>query len=246
MKGSTALLIPGNMCDARMWRGGSDVIRRKLRAKLGKEPADADVFDDESVEAMASRALASTRGPLLPIGFSMGAIVAVEMAFQAPERICGLVLAGYNAGADLAARATARPLQQDRVRRGHLHEVIVEELKPFYLAAENKADKNLRDLLLDMAIEAGPSVFVRQSEALRKRKGRQAQLGELKIPVLYLAGCEDRLCPPKWHVTWSTMTPGSSFEEIVGAGHLVPLEQPRRVANAIEQWINKNIERETA
>ena len=246
MKGATALLIPGNMCDARTWRGGSDVIRRKLREKLGKEPADANVFEDDTVEEMARRALRSTHGPLVPIGFSMGAIVGVEMALQAPGRISGLVLSGYNAGADLAARASARPGQQDRVRRGLLQEVIVEELKPLYLAAENKSDQELRDLLLDMAIAAGPCVFVRQSEALRNRKGRKLQLGELDIPVLYLAGCEDRLCPPKWHMEWSSLTPRSCFVEIEGAGHLAPLEQPRRFANAIEQWININIERAAA
>lgn len=238
MKGATALLIPGNMCDERMWRGGSDVIRRKLRQKLGKEPADANVFEDDTIGSMAQRALRSTSGPLVPIGFSMGAIVAVEMAFQAPDRISGLVLSGYNAGADLAARASARPGQQDRVRRGFLKEVIVQEFKPLYLAAENKSDQELRNLLLDMAMAAGPSVFVRQSEALRVREGRKQQLCGLGAPVLYLAGCEDQLCPPKWHVEWSSLTPRSRFVEIEGAGHLAPLEQPRRFANTIEQWIN--------
>jgi pimeloyl-ACP methyl ester carboxylesterase len=243
MTGVTALLIPGTMCDARIWRSGGDIIRRKLLTALGTQPTDADLNQDDTVEAMASRALRETSGPLLLVGFSMGAIVAVEMALQAPDRICGLILSGYNAGPDAAERASARPLQQDRVRSGLLRDVIVKELKPLYLAAENKCDRELRDLLLDMAMDAGPSVFVRQSEALRNRVGRQIQLSMLGVPTMYLAGCEDRLCPPKWHLEWSTLTPKSCFVEIEGAGHLVPLEQPRQFASAIEQWININIKK---
>lgn len=243
MNGVTALLIPGNMCDARMWRGGSDIIRRKLRESLGFEPVDADTFQDDSVAAMASRALESITGSLLPIGFSMGAIVAVEMALQAPDRVRGLVLSGYNAGADLAERASMRPLQQVSVRCGHLKRVLIEELKPLYLATENKSDPHLRALLCDMAMAAGPEVFVSQSEALRTRTSRITNLGELNIPVLYVAGREDRLCPPQWHVRWSSLTPNSRFVEIGGAGHMAPLEQPARFANALVQWITNNTER---
>ena len=246
MKGATALLIPGNMCDARMWRGGSDVIRRTLREKLGTEPLDADVFGNDCVEAMASRALAALSGPILPVGFSMGAIVAMEMALQAPERITGLVLSGYNAGADLAARAAARLVQQEQIRGGQLQQVVIEELKPLYLAVANKSNRVLRELLLDMAIAAGPKVFLRQSEALRTRKSRKTELGGLTMPVLFMVGYEDRLCPPQWHVDWSARTPNSQFIEIENAGHMAPLEQPRQFANAIEQWIINCPERSTA
>ena len=243
MKGATALLIPGNMCDARMWRGGSDVIRRTLREKLEAEPLNADVFKDDCVEAMASRALSELSGPIVPVGFSMGAIVAMEMALQAPERITGLILSSYNAGSDLAVRATARLVQQEQVRGGQLQKIVVEELKPLYLAAANKSDRVLRELLLDMATALGPEVFLRQSEALRTRKGRKTELGSLTMPVLFVAGYEDRLCPPQWHVDWSSRTPNSQFIEIENAGHMAPLERPRQFANAIEQWIINCTER---
>lgn len=226
------------MCDARMWRSGSDVIRRKLFSALGKQPVDIDISKDDTVAAMASSALRATSGYVLPVGFSMGAIVAVEMALQAPERICGLILSSYNARADSPERASLRPRQQDRVRQGFLHDVMVEEMKPLYLAAENKSNHVLKELLVDMAMAAGPSVFVRQSEALRTRLDRQSQLGALAVPVMYLAGCEDLLCPPKWHMEWSSLTPKADFQEIDGAGHFLPLEQPQKFAKAIAQWIN--------
>ena len=67
----TPILLPGNMCDARLWTG----------AVLSALPGaiDADLSLDNSIAEMAARTLAASEGPLLSVGFSMGAIVAVEM-----------------------------------------------------------------------------------------------------------------------------------------------------------------------
>jgi len=167
----------------------------------------------------------------------MGAIVAVEMAVQAPERIAGLVLTGYNATADLTERAAHRPVQQVEVRAGGLERVLVEELKPNYLAAKNRSDKALLDLLRDMGLGLGTDVFIRQSEALRLRKDRRADIAALKVPVLYLCGKDDTLCPPAWHQQWAAQTPRAHFEEVTGAGHMLPLEAPDKFVKIIEQWL---------
>ena len=119
---TTAVLLPGNMCDARLW---TEAVRDAL-AKRGLSVADADPSRDSSIAAMAERAL-RTEDDLIAIGFSMGGIVALEMARQAPGRIIGLVLIDTNAGADLPDRAVARPLQQARVREGALATIVADE-----------------------------------------------------------------------------------------------------------------------
>ena len=228
----TPVLLPGNMCDARLWSA-------QLRAAVSGA-FDADLTQDDSIAAMAKRALAVTDGKLLAIGFSMGAIVAVEMAVQAPERIVGLVLSGYNATADVPERAALRPVQQAEVRAGGLERVLVEELKPNYLAAQNRKDNPLLRLLRDMGMGLGADVFVRQSEALRLREDRRDAIAALDMPVLYLCGREDTLCPPAWHQIWADMTPKAQFSEISGSGHMLPLEAPRAFAAAIEHWMTIN------
>jgi pimeloyl-ACP methyl ester carboxylesterase len=228
----TPVLLPGNMCDARLWNAD---LRAVLPGAL-----EADLSRDHSIAAMAQRALAVTSGRLLPIGFSLGAIVAVEMAVQAPERVAGLVLAGYNATADLPDRAAHRPAQQAEVRAGGLERVLVEELKPNYLAAQNRSDTALLSLLRDMGMGLGDAVFVRQSEALRLRADRRGDIAMLAIPVLYVCGSEDTLCPPIWHQTWAAQTPHAHFEEITGAGHMLPLEAPAAFAKIIEHWLARN------
>lgn len=239
MNPAAAILLPGNMCDARLWGGGGHLLRTALDDR-SIVCADADLTCDDSIAAMAARALAATDGPVLAIGFSMGAIVAVEMAAQAPERVAGLVLAGYNATADLPERAAIRPLQQAEVLAGGLERVLVEELKPNYLAQCNRSDRSLLTLLRDMGLGLGEDVFVRQSEALRLRRDRRPALRKLKVPVLYLCGLEDGLCPPDWHRQWATMTAGAGLAMVAGAGHMLPLEQPRAFAEAIGQWLDEH------
>lgn len=234
------ILLPGNMCDARLWRGNDEVIIQTLSEHGMGAVVDADLIQDDSIAAMAERALSATQGPLLPIGFSMGAIVAIEMAVQAPQRIVGLVLAGYNATADLPERAAHRPVQQAQVLAGGLERVLVEELKPNYLAMQNRQNGTLLELLRNMGMSLGAEVFIRQSEALRLREDRCATLGALEIPVLYLCGEEDRLCPPAWHSNWANQTCNAGFEEIAGAGHMLPLEAPRAFSVILDHWLTQN------
>ncbi len=236
------VLLPGNMCDARLWRSCDEVIIRTLSDHDMSPVVDVDLTKDDSIAAMAERALSKTNGRLLPIGFSMGAIVAIEMAVRAPERIVGLVLAGYNATADLPERSAHRPVQQAEVRAGGLERVLVEELKPNYLAAQNRGNGALRNVLRDMGMSLGTEVFVRQSEALRLREDRRVALAAFDIPVLYLCGAEDALCPPAWHRNWADQTRRARFAEIPGAGHMLPLEAPAAFSDVLDHWLTQNKE----
>lgn len=234
---TTAVLLPGNMCDASLWWGGDGVLLQTLAARGLGEPIYGDLTRDDTIAAMAARALETSPGRLLPIGFSLGAIVALEMARQAPGRMAGLVLMGLNAGADLPERAAHRPVQQAEVRRGGLERVLVEELKPNYLAAVNRGDQPLLGLLRDMGLALGADVFVRQSEALRLRDDLTAVLPRLRVPVLLLCGAEDGLCPPEWHQRWQSTIPDAALHIVTGAGHMLPLEAPHRVADLLDVWL---------
>lgn len=234
----TIILVPGNMCDRRLWGGGGDLLREAFAARQLRV-LDADTGRDDSIPAMAARALEAAAGSLLVVGFSMGAIVALEMARQAPGRIAGLALFGLNAGADLPERSAARVRQQAEVAAGGLERVIVEELKPHYLALANRHDDELRGLLRDMGLDLGAKVFAAQSEALRLRADLRPVLGSLRIPVLLGCGEEDALCSPAWHRDWAARTHDARLQIFGGAGHMLPLEQPVAFAAALLRWIEE-------
>ena len=235
---STIILLPGNMCDDRLWRGGGEALRGMLAARRLVE-ADVVPRTDATIGEMADRALAAVDGPLIPIGFSMGGIVALEMARRAPARVTGLVLADTTSGPDRPERAAARPGQQARVRAGELAAIVTDELKPAYLAAANRADVALKALLLDMALVLGPEVFVAQSEALRTRNDAGDVLDRYTEPILFAAGAEDMLCPPELHAAMAARARRATLRIIDGAGHMLPLEQPHAFAAAIGEWLDR-------
>ena len=224
------IFVPGNMCDARLWHEVNDIP--------GWATVDAPPLGQASIPAMASAVLAKLHGPIIPLGFSMGGIVALEMARQAPEWVKAMVLIDTNAGADLPERATLRPVQQARVRNGEMATIIADELKPAYLAAANRDDDALKQLLFDMAMDLGEDVFVAQSEALRTRDDLGPVLGTFDGPIAVMCGAEDRLCPPEWHEAMALRAKDGRLTIIPGAGHMLPLEQPAAFSAALISWLD--------
>jgi len=229
------LLIPGNMCDDRLWAPIGD---RLIAAGHGVRHAAPLVQD--SIAAMAAELLETTSTPTIAIGFSMGAIVAAEMARRAPDSIAALGLIAFNASADLPERSAARPRQQAEVRQGGLARIVAEELKPNYLATANRNDAQVLETVMSMALGLGSEVFIAQSEVLRLREDLRPALPGFDMPVLLACGSEDRLCPPEWHRDWAEQIGGNAtFKEIDEAGHLLPLEQPIALADALIGWLAK-------
>ena len=231
-----ALLIPGNMCDERLWQP----VARKLE-QAGYSVRHAPRLDQPTIEAMSQAVLDDIDGPILAVGFSMGAIVAAELARIGPERIMALGLVAFNASFDLPERAAVRPRQQAAVRAGHLEAIVADELKPNYLAAQNKQDPHLLATVMEMARALGADAFIAQSEALRLRRDLRPALRGFSMPVLLACGSEDHLCPPQWHREWADLIGDNArVVEVPGAGHLLPLEQPHALADALIGWLTKD------
>lgn len=145
------MLVPGNMCDGRLW----EPVAKELE-QAGYPVRHAPRLDQPTIEAMTQAVLDDIDEPVVVVGFSMGAIVAAELARIKPERITALGLVAFNASSDLPERAAVRPRQQGAVRMGHLEAIVADELKPNYLADQNKQDPHLLATVMEMA--RAPSV----------------------------------------------------------------------------------------
>lgn len=221
------------MCDASLWGAQRDAL-----ADAGYRVVDADTTQDNTIGAMAERTLSAVKGPIIPVGFSMGGIIALEIARQSPERLSAMALLDTNAGADLPERAKVRPVQQQRVRDGELEIIVRDELKPHYLAQENRSNSALKAHLLEMAMGLGKDVFIRQSEALRTRNDAWNLLPGIDCPVMVACGAEDTLCPPEWHQRLAAALPNAGLHIVSGSGHMLPLEQPDICRNMLTQFLN--------
>lgn len=222
------VLIPGMMCDARMWGG----IDRDFGVPvLHHVPTQAETMSD-----LAALFLSDAPPRFALAGLSMGGILAMEILHQAPHRVERLALLDTNPRAETATAQARRAPQIARALAGDLDGVMREDMKPNYLApGPNQAA--VLDICMDMALTLGPEVFARQSRALRDRPDQQVTLAAWKGPALVLMGAEDRLCPLERHRLMHALMPQSRLHIIPDAAHLPPLEQPAATARALRDWL---------
>jgi pimeloyl-ACP methyl ester carboxylesterase len=88
-----------------------------------------------------------------------------------------------------------------------------------------------------MADDVGAAAFDRQLAAQATRIDERPGLADVRVPTLVLAGAQDRLCPPERHEEIAALVPGAGLEVLPGVGHLLPLEAPARVAEALGTWL---------
>lgn len=220
------------MCDARLF--GPQI------AELSADTAVmvAPITQGERIEEIGSFLLDMLPKRFALAGLSMGGIVAMELLRRAPDRVTRIALMDTNPLAETPAVAANREPQIVKVRSGRLLEVMRDEMKPNYLApGPNRAE--VLELVMDMARSLGPSVFIRQSRALQRRRDQQAVLRKCKVPALVLCGEHDQLCPVKRHSFMAELIPNAELVVLPDAGHLPTLEQPGAVTAALSKWMGK-------
>ncbi len=223
------VLIPGMMCDARLWA--------PQMAALGRRAViHAAVTEDETVAALAAGVLKAAPPRFALAGLSLGGIVAMEVVRQAPDRVERLALLDTNPRAETEEVRTRREPQIARARAGLLREVMRNEMKPNYLA-DGPGKTAILDLCMDMALTLGPEVFERQSRALAGRADQQDTLRRYAGPSLVLMGESDQLCPRDRHELMHALLSRSRFAVIAGAGHLPTLEQPEQTTAELIRWL---------
>ncbi|MFV0243975.1 MAG: alpha/beta fold hydrolase [Qingshengfaniella sp.] len=226
------VLLPGMMCDARLF------APQIAAFSAWRAVQTAPLVGGDTVQTLATSVLRDAPPRFALAGLSMGGIVAMEMARQAPDRILGLALLDTNPRAELETVRQNREPQIAKVLRGDLAAVMRDEMKPNYLTDGPHRDAIL-DLCMDMAAALGPDVFIRQSRALQSRPDQQDTLRGLTCPTLILCGRDDVLCPVERHRLMHDLVPGSTLNVIDHAGHLPTLEQPVHTTAALAQWLEK-------
>lgn len=224
------ILLPGMMCDARLFMPQIIDLGSEIPVTV------APITQGDTIEEIARDLLTQLPEQFALAGLSMGGIVAMEMLRQAPRRIETMCLMDTNCQQELPAVAAAREPQMVRVKAGRLREVMRDEVKPNYLApGPNRLD--VLNLVMEMAEDLGPEVFIRQSKALQRRPDQQSTLRRAKTPTLVMCGEYDELTPYRRHEFMAHLMPNAGLEVIQGAGHLPTLEQPAAVNALLRRWL---------
>lgn len=229
------LLLPGLVCDRASWDG--------VIAHLGSSAACQvhETGPDQTLGAMAERVLAAAPPSFALAGHSMGGRVALEIMRRAPQRVQRLALldtgwrplpAGVGGEYERAARLRLLALARDKGMRAMGRLWALPMVHP-----ARRADNRLMDAILDMIERQTPDQFAAQIEALLARPDAGAVLHAIRGPSLVLCGRQDSWSPLAQHQEMAGMIPGAMLEVIDDSGHMVTMEQPERVADAMLSWL---------
>jgi pimeloyl-ACP methyl ester carboxylesterase len=221
------LFLPGLLCDARLWRDQVAVLPRA---------AVADLTLDDSIDAMARRALASRPGRFALCGLSMGGYVAQAIMRLAPERVTRLCLMDTSARADTEAQSRRRRGLM-AMTRGDRFRGVTPRLLPQLLHPMSLANQSLAQDVLDMAERVGRDAFLRQQEAILGRPDSRPDLPRYRLPTVIVVGSDDLVTPPELSREIAGLIPGAGFHIVPQSGHLPAMEQPDKLNEILLHWL---------
>lgn len=226
----TILLLPGLLCDASVWTSQIEALRPHAQVLV------AEFSQHDSLEAMALSALAMVKGPIIAIGHSMGARVAMEMVHLAPERIVKLALMDTGIDSRREGEEAKRQVLVDLAYAEGM-EALADRWLPPMVHVDRVEDMTLLSPLKEMVMRATPEQHQRQIQALLNRPNLVPRLGEITCPTLIMVGRQDRWSPLAQHEEMAARISNAELVVIEDSGHMTLLEQPEQVSNALLRWL---------
>ena len=196
-----------------------------------------DPYDLEQVAAALARRIGGE--PAILVGHSMGGFVAQEAYVRFPERVRALVLcftsaAFGGAGSDFARQFIAArigPLDE-----GKTMAEIAARLMPAMRGTRSDADGLV---LAERVMAAVPPETYRKALRLLTTFDRRAQLVEIRVPTLLVAGSDDRVAPAAAMERMAQKIPGAEYVVLPGCGHLGPMDQPDPFNEALADFLER-------
>jgi pimeloyl-ACP methyl ester carboxylesterase len=223
------VLVPGLAGDETMWRD-------QLAGLADLQPVVSNVnARHASLPEMAAALLARHPGPLALCGASMGGMVAMEAARQAPGRVLGLALLGTSARPEDEEMRGIREKAIELFAQGRLKEVI-EPNAGMAFHPVHARDAELVGRYLEFVLRAGAEQLIRQNRAVIARPDARRHLPSLRCPVLVMCGEDDQLTPPELSREIAQLAPGAELLLLPRCGHMLTMEQPQAVNGALRRW----------
>lgn len=223
------VLLPGQLCDDRLWRDPAAALADVAR------PILADLTQDDSVEAMAAGVLAAAPAEFALAGLSMGSYVAFEMLRRAPSRVTRLALLDTTAAPDSPERAVRRESAMKAARLGRFAG-ITPRLLPQFVHARHVGGPVGAEVMA-MTQRVGRDAFLRQQRAILNRPDSRPLLPDIRVPTLIGVGDADRQTPPATAEAMVRTIPNAKLHVFAACGHLPPMESPEECARVLRDWL---------
>lgn len=239
-KGPAVVLVHGFPLDGAMWSSVARALSTRFHVFKPDLPGrgDSDAAAPESVEQHADfleAIVGQIEGPVGLAGFSFGGYIALAFMKRRPGKVQALALVDTRASADDEAGKAKRDETIEAVRANGIAP-LVESMPAKLLSPESMGRADLVERVRRIISRQKPETIEADLAAMRDRPDSNAFLREIAAPTLVVVGERDVLTPPADSEAMAAAIPNARLTVIPGAGHLTPMEQPKAVARALDEF----------
>ena len=202
---------------------------------MGRSPAAAAAGMDDYADDLARLLdVLGEKRPVVLVGMSMGGYVAFAFARRHPRRVRALALVATRAQADTEEGARGRLATADRVLREGSRGVADDMLGRLFAAS---APEELRARWHAVMAATPPEGVAAALRAMAARPDSFGTIDLLARPVLAVAGEEDAIAPVADARRMADAAHDGRLVTVPGAGHMVPVERPDALADALRRFL---------
>lgn len=219
------------------WR----ILAPDLRGFGGSTDERAEEVDptiDDYADDVAGLIREVAGGPVVLGGLSLGGYTAFAVMRRAPGLVRALILADTRATGDSlegrAARKAMLTVLEHDGPQGVARDMIPKLLGATTRDTNTDAEETVRLLIKRQSPAAIRDAIIRMME----RPDSTPLLASITVPTLVVVGEEDVLTPPADAEAMVAALPNASLVRIVGAGHLVSLEQGQAFEASVDDFLS--------
>jgi len=234
-QGVPLVLVHGFPLDHRMWQAQIDtfskthrVIAPDLRG-LGLSKSDDDVvsmeqFADDLAEMLDHLGVVER---VVLCGLSMGGYISLQFWKKYSLRLRGIVLCDTRAAADSPEALANRLKMVEHVLAADGTHYVAEAMLPKLFAPGAVVRvPDAVDLMRQTILAASPRAVAAALRGMAQRPDMTAEQKKVELPTQIIVGEHDALTPPDVMRPMAAAIPGARYFEILGSGHMTPLEHP--------------------
>lgn len=170
------------------------------------------------------------------IGMSMGGSIALNLTRRYPEGVQSLTIIHTSAIPDTEAEKLNRDETIKNIENGGLPNFI-ENFADRLLSPS--ASPEIRTQYISDMNEASQEIVIAGYKAIRNRSDEFKALKLIEVPVLVVAGNDDKGSSPKEMKEIANEIDNSTFHVIEDCGHVAPLEKPDELNAILSDWLRK-------
>jgi pimeloyl-ACP methyl ester carboxylesterase len=162
------------------------------------------------------------------VGHALGGAISLALALDYPDRVAGI---------GLISTGPTLPIPSSVIENAANLSTLLLAIKSLQeMSLGSQTPENLKGVVYKRLIKTRQTLLLDDLLA-SDRFNVVDRLHAIQTPVLVVCGTEDKLTPLRFSEILSSKIPGAALQTVEGAGHMLALEQPGRLAKLISVFL---------